>query len=71
MPFGKDYKILCSRPQFPLERVGAGAGMPVVCPQEWTAAENASAFSCWEKNQSVCVVLEEAGIWSQLVKLLC
>lgn len=43
--------------------------MPAVCPQEWTSAENASAFSCCGKNQSLCVVLEEGGIWSQLVKV--
>ena len=43
--------------------------MPAVCPQEWTSAENASAFSCCGKNQSVCVVLEGRGIWSQLVKV--
>lgn len=49
--------------------MGAGAGMPAVCPQEWTSAENASAFSCCGKNQSLCVVLEEGGIWSQLVKV--
>lgn len=43
--------------------------MPAVCPQEWTSAENASVSSCCGKNQSVCVILEEDGIWSQLVKV--
>lgn len=64
----KDDKTL-KQTQFPFERMGAGAGMPAVCPQEWTSAENSSVFSCSGKNQSVCVVLEEGGIWSCLVKV--
>lgn len=43
--------------------------MPAVCPQEWTSAENTSAFACCVKNRSACVVLEQGGIWSQLVKM--
>lgn len=43
--------------------------MPAVCPQEWTSAHHASAFACWGKTQAACVVLEEGGIWSQLVKV--